>query len=51
MTRDVGGEITVHDFPSQEELAAAWSAILVELAPDEAGAPDVTALESEENPT
>jgi hypothetical protein len=51
VTKDVEGQITVHNFPSQEELAAAWSALLVELAPNEAGAPGAAASESEENPT
>src|SRR5690348_7791045 len=39
VTRDADGAIAVRSFESPDELAAAWSAILVELTPVEAGAP------------
>jgi hypothetical protein len=51
VTRDADGDIAVREFPSLEELAAAWSAILVELTPSEPGAPTVRSPESEDNPT
>jgi hypothetical protein len=51
VTRDAGGEIAVRSFDSPDELAAAWSAILVELTPNEAGAPTATTSESDSNPT
>jgi hypothetical protein len=50
VTRDAGGEIAVRSFDSPDELAAAWSAVLVELAPNEPGAPTATAPDSDSNP-
>jgi hypothetical protein len=47
--RDAAGEVVVREFVSEEELAAAWSAILVELSPSGPGAPCVTPPESEDN--
>ena len=49
--RDAGGEIAVRSFDSADALAAAWSAILVELTPDDPGAPIVTTPESDNRPT
>lgn len=51
VTRDAGGEIAVRSFDSPDELAAAWSAILVELTPGEPGAPTATTPQSDNNPT
>ena len=51
VTRDMDGNIAVREFPKHEELAAAWSAILVEFTPDEPAAPTVRSLGSEDNPT
>jgi hypothetical protein len=51
VTRDVDGAIAVRSFDSPDELAAAWSAILVELAPSEPGAPTTATPESDNNPT
>jgi hypothetical protein len=51
VTRESDGDIAVRVFPTHEELAAGWSAILVELTPSEAGAPTVTSPEAEDNPT
>ena len=51
VTRDAAGAIAVRSFESPDELAAAWSAILVELTPGEPGAPTATVPESDNNPT
>lgn len=51
VTRDVDGDIAVRSFDSPDELAAAWSAVLVELAPSEPGASTTATPESDDNPT
>ena len=51
VTRDAEGDIAVRSFDSPDELAAAWSAIMVELAPAEPGAPTVGPADSDNNPT
>jgi hypothetical protein len=51
VTRESDGDIAVRVFPTHEELAAGWSAILVKLTPSEPGAPTITSRESEDNPT
>lgn len=54
VTRDAGGEIAVRSFDSLDQLAASWSAILVELTPGEPGepgAPTATTPELDNNPT
>jgi hypothetical protein len=50
VTRDVEGNVAVRTFTSLDELAAAWSAILVGLGPSDAGAATVRAAESGDAP-
>jgi hypothetical protein len=40
VTRDTDGDIKARAFPTHEELAAGWSAILVELSPSAEGPPN-----------
>jgi hypothetical protein len=43
--------VTVEPYPTDAELAAAWSATMVELEPGEPGSPAVRSPESDDNPT
>jgi hypothetical protein len=47
--RDAG--VTVAPYPTDAELAAAWSATMVELEPNEPGSPAARSPESDDNPT
>lgn len=49
--RDNGGKVTVQPYESDDDLAAAWSAVMVELEPNEPGSPHVRTPEADENPT
>lgn len=49
--RDAEGTVTVEPYPTDAELAAAWSAVMVELEPGEPGSPAAQSPESDENPT
>jgi hypothetical protein len=49
--RDNGGALSVQPYESDEDLAAAWSAILADVEPGEPGAPTAASPESDENPT
>ncbi len=50
VTRDADGAIAVRSFDSSDELAAAWSAVLVELTPGEPSALTATTPESDNTP-
>lgn len=49
--RDEEGAVGVQPYRSDAELAAAWSAVMVELEPREPGSPDACSPESDDNPT
>lgn len=49
--RDPDGTVTVEPYPTDADLAAAWSAIMVELEPGEPGSPPAQSPESDDNPT
>ena len=49
--REEDGSVTVRPYRSDDELAAAWSAVMVELEPGEPGSPLARSPESDDNPT
>lgn len=49
--RDPDGTVTVQPYPTDADLAAAWSAIMVEYEPGEPGSPPGQSPESDDNPT
>lgn len=49
--RDEDGAVDVQPYRSDDELAAAWSVVMVELEPGEPGSPTVLSPESDDNPT
>jgi hypothetical protein len=51
VTRDDQGAISVEPFATEEELAAAWAALTVDVEPGEPGPPTVESPESDDNPT
>lgn len=48
---DPAGGVMVEPYPTDAELAAAWSAAMVELEPAEPGSPAAQSPESDDNPT
>jgi hypothetical protein len=51
VTRDNVGALSVQPYESDEDLAAAWSAILADVEPGEPGAPTAMAPDADDNPT
>jgi hypothetical protein len=52
VTKDATGEVRVQAHDTEADLAAAWSALMSELSPEEPGAPTVVSPEeSDDNPT
>ncbi|HEV8353134.1 MAG TPA: hypothetical protein VGR24_02935 [bacterium] len=52
VTKDAAGEVRVQAHDSEADLAAAWTAVMSELSPEEPGAPTVVSPEeSDDNPT
>ena len=49
--REPDGAVTVEPYPTDADLAAAWSATMVELEPGEPGSPRAQSPESDDNPT
>ena len=51
LRREADGAVTAEPYPTDADLAAAWSAVMVELEPDEPGSPAAQSPESDDNPT
>lgn len=49
--REEDGTVSVQPYRSDDELAAAWSAVMVELEPSEPGSQAISSPESDDNPT
>jgi hypothetical protein len=49
--RDAEGILTVRPYESEDDLAAAWSAVMADLEAGEPGSPTVASPESDSNPT
>lgn len=49
--QDVSGRVVAQPYEADDELAAAWSAVMADLEPGEPGAPTVQSPDADENPT
>ncbi|MGQ0570031.1 MAG: hypothetical protein ACT4P5_10965 [Armatimonadota bacterium] len=49
--REDSGEIAVQAYRADDDLAAAWTAILVDIEPSEPGSPAAQSPEADDNPT
>ena len=49
--RDNEGAIAIQPYRTEENLAAAWAALMADLEPGEPGSPSVKSPESDDNPT
>ncbi|MGH2402886.1 MAG: hypothetical protein ACRDGN_00335 [bacterium] len=49
--RDNEGAIAVQPYGTEENLAAAWAAMMADLEPGEPGSPSVRSPEADDNPT
>jgi hypothetical protein len=51
VTRDNDGNLSVQPYQAEEDVAAAWSAVLADVEPGEPGPPSVASPEADDNPT
>ena len=51
LTKDEGGILSVQPYESEVQLASAWSAVMVDLEPEEPGPPTVHPGDQSETPT